>query len=144
MGDSIQDLSLQGSSARNTRGVLYSWKEIAAYMCRGVRTLQRYEKQLGFPVHRLAGRKTGSIVAFVDEIETWIRCTPLNLSPETETSGSASEDKLREAKAALQQAYTAYQEALHRYNDLINRAGHTSNVKTPEVATEKAKGASAA
>ncbi len=30
--------------------VLNSWKEIACYLGRGVRTVQRYERDLGLPV----------------------------------------------------------------------------------------------
>ena len=33
---------------------LDSWKEIAAYLGRGVRTVQRWEREEGLPVHRLA------------------------------------------------------------------------------------------
>jgi len=39
--------------------VLNSWKEIAAYVGRGVRTVQRWERELGFPVrHPLGSRRT--------------------------------------------------------------------------------------
>ncbi len=35
---------------------LDSWKEIAAYLKRGARTVQRWEREEGLPVHRLAAR----------------------------------------------------------------------------------------
>src|SRR3954463_10845884 len=38
---------------------LDSWKEIAAYLRRGVRTVQRWERDEGLPVHRLAHGKRG-------------------------------------------------------------------------------------
>ncbi len=39
---------------------LDSWKEIAAYLRRGARTLQRWEREEGLPVHRLSIRRQGT------------------------------------------------------------------------------------
>src|SRR5262245_19249556 len=58
------------------RLVLNSWKEIADYMGRGVRTVQRYERDLVLPVHRPAGRSRSAVVAFADEIDHWMRQGP--------------------------------------------------------------------
>jgi predicted DNA-binding transcriptional regulator AlpA len=57
------------------RRILHSWKEIASYVGRGVRTIQRYEVQLGLPVHRLAGSRS-AVMAFSDEIDAWLNRTP--------------------------------------------------------------------
>ncbi len=53
------------------RPVLQSWKEISAYVGRTERTLQRWERAFGFPVHRPAGRSRSAVVALVDEIQKW-------------------------------------------------------------------------
>src|SRR5262249_39685965 len=58
------------------RLVLNSWKEIADYMGRGVRTVQRYERDLVLPVHRPAGKSRSAVVAFADEIDHWMRQGP--------------------------------------------------------------------
>jgi TolB-like protein/thioredoxin-like negative regulator of GroEL len=50
---------------------LDSWKEIAAYLNRGVRTVRRWEAVEGLPVHRQLHRTQGSVYAFKSEIETW-------------------------------------------------------------------------
>lgn len=50
---------------------LDSWKEIAAYLDRDVRTVQRWETREGLPVHRLEHRKRGTVYAFRSEIESW-------------------------------------------------------------------------
>jgi TolB-like protein/Flp pilus assembly protein TadD len=50
---------------------LDSWKEIAAYAKRGVRTVRRWEREEGLPVHRHLHRKLGSVYAFKSEIEAW-------------------------------------------------------------------------
>jgi len=50
---------------------LHSWKEIAAYLDRDVRTVQRWEKEEGLPAHRHLHDKLGSIYAFKSELDVW-------------------------------------------------------------------------
>jgi len=50
---------------------LDSWKEIAAYLRRDVRTLQRWEKQESLPVHRHRHDRLGSVHAYKSELEVW-------------------------------------------------------------------------
>jgi len=50
---------------------LESWKEIAGYLNRSVRTVRRWEGQEGLPVHRLQHESRGSIYAFKSELEAW-------------------------------------------------------------------------
>jgi TolB-like protein/Flp pilus assembly protein TadD len=52
-------------------GRLDSWKEIAAHLGRSVRTVQRWERQEGLPVHRLQHEKQGSVYALVSELDAW-------------------------------------------------------------------------
>ena len=50
---------------------LDSWKEIAAYLKRGVRTVRRWERDEGLPVHRHLHRVLGSVYAYKTEIDSW-------------------------------------------------------------------------
>ncbi|HLO68485.1 MAG TPA: tetratricopeptide repeat protein [Holophaga sp.] len=50
---------------------LESWKEIAAFLRRDVRTVQRWEKAEGLPVHRHFHDKQGSVFALRSELERW-------------------------------------------------------------------------
>ena len=52
---------------------LDSWKEIAAYLRRGVSTVQRWEKEEGLPTHRLHHSKQGSVYGFKSELDAWVR-----------------------------------------------------------------------
>ena len=52
---------------------LDSWKEIAAYLRREVRTVQLWEKREGLPVHRHFHRRLGTVFALRSEIENWKR-----------------------------------------------------------------------
>ena len=50
---------------------LDSWKEIASYLHRGTRTVQRWEREEGLPIHRLQHDKLGSVYAFRSELDAW-------------------------------------------------------------------------
>lgn len=57
--------------------ILNSWKQIAGYLKCGIRTAQRWEAEFGLPVHRLAGKRQGSVMAVSSEIDHWLRSHPL-------------------------------------------------------------------
>jgi tetratricopeptide (TPR) repeat protein len=50
---------------------LDSWKEIANYFRREVRTVQLWEKREGLPVHRHFHKQLGSVFAFRSELKAW-------------------------------------------------------------------------
>ena len=50
---------------------LDSWKEIAAYLNRSVRTVTRWEREESLPVHRHLHSKSGSVYAFKAELDEW-------------------------------------------------------------------------
>jgi Tol biopolymer transport system component len=69
---------------------LDSWKEIAAYLGRGIRTVQRWEREEGLPVHRLAHDKRGSIYARREELTAWWESRRLTLAaPSTSDAAGA-------------------------------------------------------
>jgi len=50
---------------------LESWKEIAAYFNRGVRTVRRWEKEEGLPVRRQVHKKLSTVYAHKPELDAW-------------------------------------------------------------------------
>ncbi len=50
---------------------LDSWKEIASYLGRSVRTVQQWERSEELPVHRLQHSRYGSVYTFRSELDTW-------------------------------------------------------------------------
>jgi hypothetical protein len=58
-------------SSRRSLVVLNSWKEIASYMHRGVRTVQRWEASFGMPVRRIGSTPRSPVVAFQHELDGW-------------------------------------------------------------------------
>ena len=67
--------------------VLTSWKDIARYMGKGVRTVQRWEQDFGLPVRRPHGSSKKAILARPGDLDAWValRCSsrpsPLASSP---------------------------------------------------------------
>jgi|HubBroStandDraft_6_1064221.scaffolds.fasta_scaffold98120_2 hypothetical protein len=51
---------------------LTSWKEIAQHLGKGVRTVQRWERE-GLPVRRPKDGQKGRVLAFAEEIDGWVR-----------------------------------------------------------------------
>jgi len=70
---------------RPNRGkVLTSWKEIASYMGKGVRTVQRWERDFNLPVRRPASAShKRAIIALVSDLDTWIalNCVRMQQNP---------------------------------------------------------------
>jgi len=52
--------------------ILNSWKEVAQYLGRGVRTVQRWEHELGLPVRRPRGKSRSAVIAFREELDGWL------------------------------------------------------------------------
>jgi TolB-like protein/tetratricopeptide (TPR) repeat protein len=52
---------------------LDSWKEIAVYLRRDVRTVQAWEKKEGLPVHRHTHSARASVYAYAGELDAWLK-----------------------------------------------------------------------
>ena len=75
---------------------LDSWKEIAAYLKRSVRTVHRWEKDEGLPVHRQLHKNLGSVFAYRSELDAWssARSVHAGLREETDERTSAKPYRL--------------------------------------------------
>ena len=74
------------------QGRLDSWKEIAVYLHRDVKTVQRWEKREGMPVHRHQHDRIGSVYAFSSELDAWVQNRRLQLEEEVQPSVEAPAD----------------------------------------------------
>src|SRR5277367_6076961 len=50
-----------------------SWGEIANYLKRDIRTVQRWEKDYALPIRRLMIGKQGQVYAYRSELDRWVR-----------------------------------------------------------------------
>lgn len=63
---------VSASALGSNRERLDSWKQIALYLNREVRTVQRWEKSEDLPVHRHTHLKGSTVYAFKKEIDVWL------------------------------------------------------------------------
>ena len=79
-----------------TVSFLSGWKAIANYLGKGVRTVQRYERELGLPIRRPAGKPMGSVIATKAELDGWVNASPIRQtfllpSPKVESAAVLAE-----------------------------------------------------
>jgi len=73
-----------------------SWKEIASFLGRDVRTVRRWEDERGLPVRRVPGEGRRTIFAYQSEIEAWLRAE--HLSDKEISTKALSQNGLSTAK----------------------------------------------
>jgi tetratricopeptide (TPR) repeat protein len=54
------------------KDILNGWKEIAAYVARDRRTVERWEKLRGLPVRRVPGAGRATVYALISELDEWL------------------------------------------------------------------------
>lgn len=74
---------------QNAAARLDGWKEIAQYLGRNVRTVQRWERELQLPVRRMGASKGASVFALRSEIDAWLSAQ--NLSSDFDLEDAASD-----------------------------------------------------
>src|SRR4051794_8548663 len=85
----MPDLAGQFPNGEVQDNRLGSWKEIAAYLHAGVRSVQRWEETEQLPVHRHAHDKRSTVYAFKGELDEWNESRRSILVPE-EAEGEES------------------------------------------------------
>jgi Tol biopolymer transport system component len=74
---------------------LDSWKEIAAYLRRGIRTVQRWEREEGLPVHRLAHAERSSVFADPVELTDWWKSRQIAPAEKPPSAAAIAEPRLQ-------------------------------------------------
>jgi excisionase family DNA binding protein len=74
---------------------LESWKEIAAYLGRDLRTVMRWEKERSLPVHRVPGGGRAVVYAYRSEIDAWMNGSRGALAADSGFNASFSFDWVR-------------------------------------------------
>lgn len=82
---------------RSPQERLDSWKEIAGYLNRDVRTAQRWEEKAGLPVRRLASGRRRPVYAYRAELDAWLLTQPLDASAANPDDSSA----LRQSRVSV-------------------------------------------
>lgn len=96
-------------------GEIFSgWKDIAKYMGKGVRTVQRYGRERGLPVRRISGKPNTSVLMTKTELDAWINST---------FSREAANGKLPPHFEKLKSRTTELRAAIEQLNQSINKLG---------------------
>ncbi len=119
-------LGTTSTNLGEVRTVLNSWKEIAAYVGRGVRTVQRWERELGLPVRRPRNHLRSPVIAIPSELDQWLRGDGCRAARSDESAPglvhirAKTEELIAIANANLQHTQ-ALQDALVKTTSLIER-----------------------
>jgi len=62
----------QVSSAPPAAKRLLSWKEVAGYLKCNIRSVQRWERGEGLPVHRHVHQRGSTVYAYSNELDAWL------------------------------------------------------------------------
>jgi tetratricopeptide (TPR) repeat protein len=75
----------------NATGRLDSWKGIAVFFGRDERTVKRWEKERGLPVHRMPGGARSGVFAYTSELSAWMKAADAVPAPSIADSAQPSE-----------------------------------------------------
>lgn len=128
--------------------VLNSWKEVATYLGRGVRTVQRWEQELGLPVRRPRGKTRSAVIAFRNELDQWLQHTPTEIAtddhhpsinaPHPATHAQSKQaiqlhDNTAQLIARTQQLLNRSTELCERLKEISDKVNHTIQLTTIQV-----------
>src|SRR6266481_874152 len=71
---------------------LDSWGEIASYLGREVRTVQRWERTEGLPVHRHEHKKKSTVYSYAGELDAWIKNRQPKDDPEADDAFARAQE----------------------------------------------------
>jgi hypothetical protein len=115
--------------------ILNGWKEISGYIQRSVRTVQRWEAEMGMPVYRPAAKESAVVVAFTDELDDWLHGSPVETTPALPSAQKLLEDvdtlvadaaELASRVRMLQEQMRLLQPHHHR-RETTRRPGHAAS-----------------
>ncbi len=103
--------------------VLNSWKEISAFLGRGVRTVQRWERLHKLPVYRVGQGQRSPVFAYASELSLWLH--KISRSQVSANQISTNQDRLHLEADSLDRAEVAQLARPHVTLELI---GHSSRL----------------
>jgi predicted DNA-binding transcriptional regulator AlpA len=120
--------------------VLTSWKEIARYLGKGVRTVQRWEQELGLPVRRPIGASQKSAVLLHrEEVDLWLT-TRFSARPIQKSQPSGKVTELRKSRSVLKESVRKASElrvAQHELTLQISEVARLLHQRCDELTTQR-------
>ncbi|SRR5581483_1518095 len=109
--------------AKSSPAILNSWKEIASYLDRGVRTVQRWERDYSLPVHRMGNGSRSPVYALAPELNFWLVTSGMN--SQKPTSAPIAKFK-RQHKAGRESPVKLSHELIAKSRDLVRTVAQAS------------------
>jgi len=82
--------AMNGESAEGDPRLLTCWKDIANYLGKGVRTVQRWEREYGLPVRRPSGvHYKSTVIAHARDLDAWVEAQWSQRETKTEGNGAS-------------------------------------------------------
>lgn len=121
--------------ANASSDLLNSWKEIAAYLNRGVRTVQRWEAEAGLPTRRPRGKRHSAVIAIRSEVDFWLKSRFLVTRTPNGVTTSNKELLLasRELRQTVAQARIRHHAALVELIKRVEKMTAESHFQRPSV-----------
>lgn len=91
----FEDMNRPNPSGNAPNRRLDSWKEIAVFFNKDVRTVRRWEKERNLPVHRAQGKPGGSVYAFTGELTDWLNSPSFSAEESTSHDKAGTSSRLR-------------------------------------------------
>ena len=115
----------EGVGAAMQKKRLDSWKAIAEFLGRSLRTVQRWHELNGLPVHHFGGHK-GSVFAYEEEIDAWLT----GLAEGAGASAARADEQVESAKRTSRELTTTANsmwetrsvKSIHTISDLYHKA----------------------
>jgi hypothetical protein len=126
-------------AANSGEKVFTSWKEIASFFGKGVRTVQRWEQKFGLPISRPTAAKN-VVLTTENELREWIRQSSSRLIDDDKSNVSAGADSISELAERLKrlESETArLAQMISRFSDrmdeLTEKPSPEMNLATPKI-----------
>ena len=119
--------------------VLSSWKDIALYLGKGVRTVQRWERHLGLPVRRPVGASQKSaVLLYRGDVDEWLatrfatRAVQQAETPQIHESSPSARSRLREGIQTARELRTAHHALAEQISASIELLRHRCDLLTTQ------------
>lgn len=114
--------------------IFTSWKEIASYLGKGVRTVQRWEHDLGLPVRRPDAKAKNTILLSRAELDAWVakRWVPSGRQvPQADIS-----DLLRDSRALRERSRILAEQVRAASMELVSQCSLLMDLGAPKNASD--------
>jgi len=126
-----------GMKSSEESAVLSSWKDIALYLGKGVRTVQRWERQLGLPVRRpLGASQKSAVLLYRSDVDAWLAtrfsARPLQNNGTALAKSGWARSTLRERIRRAQELRTTHQVLTEQIQESIRQLTERCDLLTTQ------------